>query len=128
MLLTTIKHQTTRAVINQQATAGVFIAITNLATTQLNVAASTKFHAKEDAAVMCLNIMKFNVADMFHSTTVKHAAAKFQNTIALMNAKHVTKLFAINIANTFQDTIGNTFAKTIKQLLAATIANTTIIS
>lgn len=59
---------------------------------------------------MLTNTTKFNVAAMFHSTTVKHAAKKNLNTMKLTTANAAKKWFMTLTANTFQATTGSMFA------------------
>ncbi len=56
---------------------------------------------------MYQNTTKYNAADMFLSTTMKHIAAKKQNATKLMIAKHVKNGLQTNIANMFQNISGN---------------------
>lgn len=63
--------------------------------------------------------MKYNAADMFHSTILKHAANIAHNIMMYKNASHAKNGYAIVIANMFLATTGNMFAANqIAQLLA----------
>ena len=63
--------------------------------------------------------MKYNVANMFHSTILKHAANIALNIMMFKNASHAKNGYVIVIANMFHVTTTNMFvANQIAQLLA----------
>lgn len=91
-------------------TAGAYIATMNLAITMIGNVYKSQNTAQKDAAVKYLNIMKYNVADMFHNTIVKHAAVMNQNIMMYKNAQHATNGYVAKNANMFHATTTNTFA------------------
>ncbi|QLH35308.1 MAG: hypothetical protein HWD61_03415 [Parachlamydiaceae bacterium] len=67
-------------------------------------------YCTKNAADKFQNIIKYNVADMFHNTIAKHAAKCAQNIMMCKNASHAKNGFAIVIANMYHVTTGNMFA------------------
>lgn len=99
--------QTIHAKTKPVTSAGAYIATMSLAITQQDVASRKKSHAKRNAAVTSTSIMKFNAADTYHSTILKLAAEKSQNTMKWMIAKPAKDGFAISSANMFLNITGN---------------------
>jgi hypothetical protein len=107
----------------QLVSAIVSSASTNLVTQIAGGAVKRTAIIKNAVAVKFPSIIKFNAADMFHNTIVKHAAVINLNTTMLQNADLANAGFVTKNVTGFQNTIGNILAihvgEKLKVLLAA---------